>query len=35
MYPCSHCRPHFQKDYDKGILYLIKIHQIYKIKNNC
>ena len=18
LYPCSHCRPHFQKDYDKG-----------------
>ena len=20
LYPCTHCRTHFQKDYDKGII---------------
>lgn len=24
LYPCTHCRGHFQKDYEKGNKYLIK-----------
>lgn len=25
LYPCKHCRGHFQKDYERGMVYIIEL----------